>query len=118
MHAQMKSRHFPELRKTKPGDLWLLGDHLLLCGDATLQEHLQRLTEDEQIDCLITDPPYGVSYHSRGKKREQWGLIENDNLDAASLESLLRTVFQMSPASAARGRQPTSAMASALPEYE
>jgi DNA modification methylase len=84
----------PRIAKTKPGDLWLLGDHLLLCGDASSQEHLQRLMEDERIDCLITDPPYGVGYRSRGKKREQWGKIENDNLDVASLESFLRKVFQ------------------------
>ena len=84
----------PRVAKTKLGDLWLLGDHLLLCGDASSPEHLQRLAEDEQIDCLITDLPYGVGYRSRGKKREQWGQIENDNLDVASLESFLRKVFQ------------------------
>lgn len=79
---------------SRPGDLWMLGDHRLLCGDATKKEHLERLVDGNAIDCLFTDPPYGVSYQSRGRKREEWGAIKNDDLDAASLEQFLRTVFQ------------------------
>jgi len=84
----------PEEPVTKPGDLWLLGDHRLLCGDATKAEDLQQLTTGQQIDCVVTDPPYGVDYHSRGQQKRNWGDIRNDNLDAASLETFLRTVFQ------------------------
>ena len=84
----------PEVPTARPGDLWLLGDHRLLCGDATKSEDLQKLMAGQSIDCLVTDPPYGVNYHSRGQKREQWGTIQNDDLDAASLETFLRTVFK------------------------
>jgi hypothetical protein len=46
---------------TKPGDLWVLGDHRLLCGDATDPEAQARLlTAPDQL--LVTDPPYGVNY--------------------------------------------------------
>ena len=52
----------PDVPITEPGDLWLLGDHRLLCGDATKSEHLHALMDGHEIDCLVTDPPYGVSY--------------------------------------------------------
>jgi DNA modification methylase len=84
----------PEVPKAKLGDLWVLGDHRLLCGDATKSEHLQALVAGHPIDCLVTDPPYGVAYQSRGRNREKWGAIKNDDLDSASLETFLRTVFQ------------------------
>jgi DNA modification methylase len=84
----------PEVPTARPGDLWLLGDHRLLCGDATKSEHLQRLMAGQSIDCLITDPPYGVDYRSRGQNKEKWGAIQNDDLDSASLETFLRAVFK------------------------
>lgn len=83
----------PQKPITRPGDLWILGEHRLLCGDAKSVEHLQRLVNGQQVDCLITDPPYGVNYHSRGKKKAEWGDIQNDNIDTKALEDLLQTVF-------------------------
>ncbi len=47
---------------TQPGDLWLLGQHRLLCGDSTKSEDLQRLMAGDVAACLWTDPPYGVNY--------------------------------------------------------
>jgi len=45
---------------TKPGDLWLLGDHRLLCGDSTKSEDVERLM-DGRLPCLLhADPPYGM----------------------------------------------------------
>jgi DNA modification methylase len=73
---------------TQPGDLWLLGQHRLLCGDATKQEDLDRLMAGEQASCLWTDPPYGVSYTGRTKDALT---LAND--DAAGLEGLLRASF-------------------------
>ena len=46
----------------RPGDLWLLGHHRLLCGDATDPDAIDRVMDGEQADLLLTDPPYGVSY--------------------------------------------------------
>jgi DNA modification methylase len=47
---------------TRPGDLWLLGPHRLLCGDATRPEDVARLMGDARPALMVTDPPYGVEY--------------------------------------------------------
>ncbi len=83
----------PKTPVTQMGDLYVLGEHRLLCGDATSLDDVKRLVDGEKISCLLTDPPYGVSYHSRGQQREEWGGIQNDDLDPESLERLLRAAF-------------------------
>ena len=83
----------PEEPVTQPGDLYLLGDHRLLCGDATRAEDLQRLMAGQRIDCIVTDPPYGVGYHSRGEQKDAWGDIKNDDLDSEGLERFLKQAF-------------------------
>ena len=45
---------------SRPGDLWQLGHHRLLCGDARVPEHFQQLLGNEQADLVFTDPPYNV----------------------------------------------------------
>jgi hypothetical protein len=47
---------------TKPGDLWILGNHRLLVGDSTNVQHVERLMGGEKADVVTTDPPYGVGY--------------------------------------------------------
>ena len=47
--------------RTKSGDLWVLGDHRLLCGDATSADDVARLLDGAAPKLLTTDPPYGVS---------------------------------------------------------
>lgn len=47
---------------TKPGDLWLLGEHRLLCGDSTSDADVSRLMNGEKAEMMFTDPPYGVNY--------------------------------------------------------
>lgn len=83
----------PDKPTAQPGDLYILGDHRILCGDSTKAEDLKRLLEGEQVDCFLCDPPYGVAYKSRGKNREQWGMIKNDDLSLDGLESFLTRVF-------------------------
>lgn len=52
----------PENPITRPGDLWLLGEHRLLCGDSTNPDHVRRLLDGQVPFLMVTDPPYGVSY--------------------------------------------------------
>lgn len=49
------------------GDLWLLGEHRVLCGDATKREDIERLMDGKKADMVFTDPPYGVSYADKNK---------------------------------------------------
>jgi DNA modification methylase len=62
---------------TKPGDLWILGDHRLLCGDSTNIQHVERLMDGKKADMVFTDPPYGVEYRSNMSKRFEQ--IKNDD---------------------------------------
>jgi DNA modification methylase len=51
--------------RAKPGDLWKLGEHRLLCGDATNIQHVERLMGGEKADLLLTDPPYNSNLDGR-----------------------------------------------------
>lgn len=53
--------------EVKRGQLWRLGDHKLLCGDATDKQDIQKLLNDEKVDCLLTDPPCGVDYADKNE---------------------------------------------------
>lgn len=47
---------------TQPGDVWLLGKHRLMCGDATKEQDVKRLMHGAEPSLMVTDPPYGVDY--------------------------------------------------------
>jgi DNA modification methylase len=66
----------PKKPVTKSGDLWILGDHRLLCGDATKKEEVTRVLSGATPNLMVTDPPYGVSYdpHWRTEAAEK-GLL-------------------------------------------
>ena len=50
---------------TKPGDVWILGDHRLICGSCTEIDIYRKLTQGVKIDMVLTDPPYGIDYESK-----------------------------------------------------
>jgi hypothetical protein len=52
----------PEHPVSRPGDLWLLGRHRLLCGDSTVATDVERVLGDVAPHLMVTDPPYGVEY--------------------------------------------------------
>ena len=70
--------------KTKPGDLYELGEHKLLCGDATNKADISRLMGTEKAQLIFTDPPYGVEYES-----EIHGKVKGDKLKDNELINLL-----------------------------
>jgi len=61
----------PEKPITKPGDLWLLGEHRVLCGDSTKVEDVARVMDDDKAQMVFTDPPYGVDYDGGTTAREK-----------------------------------------------
>ena len=72
----------PEQAVSRPGDLWVMGEHRLLCGDSTVLADVERVLNGQLADMTFTDPPYNVDYGSsakdrlRGNKRK----ILNDDL--------------------------------------
>lgn len=80
-----------EIDQCKPGDLWQLGAHRLLCGDATKPEDVQRLMQGERAVLLLTDPPYNVDYHGGTSEHLT---IANDNLPAERFQAFLTDAFR------------------------
>ena len=81
---------------TKPGDIWTLGRHRLICGDSTKAETFDLLMGSTKANLVITDPPYNVNYEGSA------GKIKNDNMaDDAFYNFLLDAYTQMHSAMAA-----------------
>ena len=80
----------PDEPKTKPGDIYDLGRHRLICGSAAIYNDIEKVLGSELIDLVITDPPYNVAYKGRTKQRIA---IQNDDLSNEDFESLLRDFY-------------------------
>lgn len=80
----------PEEPKAKPGYIYQLGRHRLMCGDSTDAESVYQLCQDGQVDMLLTDPPYGVDY--TGKTRDAMK-IQNDATSDETLRDMLADAF-------------------------
>jgi 16S rRNA G966 N2-methylase RsmD len=78
----------------KLGDLWGLGRHRLLVGDATDPAAVGRLTAGSTVDLLWTDPPYGVDYTGKTAAALK---IENDNLGAEGTRALVADALRLAP---------------------
>jgi len=81
----------PETPISRPGDVWVLGRHRLLCGDATVAYSYKQLLGGEQVDMVFTDPPYNVNYANspNDKRSGKNRAILNDNLGRAFYDFLL-----------------------------
>ena len=85
----------------KPGEVWQLGDHRLMCGDSTKKADVHKLLGEERLDLVITDPPYNVNYEEKAAALNEYRpnnngamKIENDLMDKGSFYSFLLTAFQ------------------------
>jgi DNA modification methylase len=78
--------------RTKPGDLWLLGEHRLLCGDSTDGGAIERLLAGERAAMAFTDPPYNVNYgnHSGQRRGNRRRRIANDALSPAEWDQFCK----------------------------
>jgi len=73
----------------KPGDVWLLGRHRLLCGDATKAEDVEKLMDGKKANLVLTDPPYNVDFESASGLK-----IQNDKQDNDTFYSFLLAAFK------------------------
>ena len=95
---------------TQLGDLWILGEHRLLCGDSTKAEDMERLMNGEKADMIFTDPPYGISLgfetpeQAKARNRRVDGLkVKNDDLQGDDLQALLTDSLALAVASLNKG---------------
>lgn len=77
----------PDMIVSKPGDVWLLGEHRLICGSSTDADTVSRLLRDARPSLMVTDPPYGVNYDPswrnglNGMETKRTGKVLNDDRD-------------------------------------
>ncbi|MFT9076231.1 site-specific DNA-methyltransferase [Ethanoligenens sp.] len=79
-----------ELQKpaiTKPGDVWTLGRHRLVCGDSTKADTFTALMDGKLANLVVTDPPYNVNYEGTA------GKIKNDNMESGAFYNFLLAAF-------------------------
>ena len=80
----------PQEAITKPGDIYKLGKHRLMCGDSTSIEHLELLCDGQSVDMWLTDPPYNVAYE--GKTKDSL-TIQNDSMGDEQFRQFLRDAY-------------------------
>lgn len=71
----------------RPGDVWRLGSHRVMCGDSTSTEQIATLLAGQRAACLWTDPPYNVNYESKA------GKIQNDHMADDDFAAFLRAMY-------------------------
>lgn len=80
----------PAEPKSRRGELFALGQHRLLCGDATISDDLAKLMGDKKADLYLTDPPYNVDYNA---DKDGAQTIQNDNMSDEKFQAFLRDAF-------------------------
>ena len=75
---------------TRPGDVWVLGKHRVMCGDSTSITEMERLTGEALVDMWLTDPPYNVAYEGKTKDALK---IQNDAMGDDQFRQFLRDAY-------------------------
>ena len=95
-----KTPKLPEVPKTKPGDVYILGEHRVMCGDSTKEDNFLNLmmpkgeSEPHIADLCFTDPPYGVSYRGTNNPNgREWDILKNDELREDELYQFLMQIY-------------------------
>ena len=78
----------PEVAESRPGEVYQLGPHRLLCGDATKEADVAKLMGEDLAALWLTDPPYNVNYHGSDGQS-----IQNDNLENSKFREFLTQAF-------------------------
>jgi len=79
----------PETPITVQGDVWVLGNHRLMCGDSTSIDAVEKLMNGNKVDLVFTDPPYNVAFNGRSGRHD---VIKNDNLPQDEFKSFIADV--------------------------
>ena len=80
----------PEEPISKPGDIWLLGEHRVMCGDSTSIDDVEKLMGGLEADLYLTDPPYNVDYVGKTKDALK---IQNDVMDDSPFRQFISDAF-------------------------
>lgn len=81
----------PEDPKSCYGDIYKLGNHLLMCGDSTSVDDVKKLMNGAMADMLLTDPPYNVDYEGKASNKLK---IQNDKMTEDKFRAFLATAFK------------------------
>jgi len=89
----------PETPVTVEGDVWVLGNHRLMCGDSTSIDAVERLMDGKRADMVFTDPPYNVGFNGRSGNHD---VIKNDKLEDGEfslfIDEVVQTIKTVNPA--------------------
>jgi len=88
----------PDIPVTVEGDVWVLGNHRLMCGDSTSIDAVEKLMDGQKADMVFTDPPYGMAYGGgraagstpKGALVKAHGMIKGDDLQGDDLIGMIR----------------------------
>ena len=78
----------PEVPVSTPGEVYRLGRHLLVCGDSTQPNDVDKVCKADEADLWLTDPPYNVDYHGSDGQS-----IQNDSMEDTKFREFLRAAF-------------------------
>ena len=81
----------PETPKTVEGDVWILGNHRLMCGDSTSIDAVEKLMDGNKADMVFTDPPYNVAFNGRSGN---FDVIKNDSLSDKDFYDFINNFIQ------------------------